>query len=271
MLHRKVVVMLSRRRMMKSAGRGIAIVVGIVGFAAVAGAAPPADDSRRGFERWRAARIEVFMNDFGELGRYRKQNERLGPPAPGDRRVVFLGDSITDDWPLATYFPGKPYVNRGIGGQTTSQMLVRFHQDVNDLQPKAVVILSGTNDLAGNTGPIRLGALEANYASLAQLAAASGITTIFASILPVHDYTPAAREYFAARPPARIVQINGWLRSYCAAHGCIYLDYFSHLIDAHGRLMEHLAGDGLHPNEAGYQIMAPLAEAAIRTALAGRP
>jgi lysophospholipase L1-like esterase len=194
----------------------------------------------------------------------------LKPPAPGEKRVVFLGDSITDNWRLAEYFPGKPYINRGISGQTTSQMLVRFQQDVVGLHPKAVVILAGTNDIAGNTGPMRLEDIEANYASLEELARANGIKVIFSSVLPVHNYTPESQGFFADRSPAKILELNGWLTGYCAAHGCIYLDYFRAMVDDKGLLKKGLAEDGLHPNQEGHKLMAPLAEEAIVKALGKR-
>ena len=143
------------------------------------------------------------MNDFGELSRYRDENAHLKPPAPEEKRVVFFGDSITDAWPLPEYFPGKPYVNRGIGGQTTAQMLVRFQQDVIALQPKAVVILAGTNDIAGNTGPVRIEDIEANFASFAELAKANGIEVVLSSVLPVHNYTPSRRISSRSARPRR--------------------------------------------------------------------
>jgi lysophospholipase L1-like esterase len=209
------------------------------------------------------------MNDFGELARYRDENASLKPPAPEEKRIVFFGDSITDAWPLPEYLSGKPYVNRGIGGQTTAQMLVRFRQDVIALQPKAVVILAGTNDIAGNTGPTRVEDIEANYTSLAELARANGIGLVFSSVLPVHNYTPESQDSFARRPPEKIVELNHWLKAYCAAHGCIYLDYFSAMVDKNGFLRKELADDGLHPNKAGYTLMAPMAEAAITKAVGG--
>ncbi|MFZ0804533.1 MAG: GDSL-type esterase/lipase family protein, partial [Candidatus Sulfotelmatobacter sp.] len=169
------------------------------------------------------------------------------------------------------YFPGKPYINRGIGGQTTSQMLVRFRQDVIDLHPKVVVILAGTNDIAGNTGPIRNEDIEANYASLAELARLHQIQVVFSSILPVNNYTERSKELFAQRSPARILALNEWLKNYCASDGEIYLDYFSATVDEKGMLKRELAEDGLHPNVAGYKLMAPLAEAAIAKALASKP
>jgi lysophospholipase L1-like esterase len=219
-------------------------------------------------QRWRASRVSLYMNDFGELARYRAADAALPAPAPGENRVVFFGDSITDIWPMAEYFPGKPYVNRGIGGQTTAQMLVRFRQDVLDLKPKAVVILAGTNDIAGNTGPISLEDIETNYTTLAELARLHHIALIYASVLPVHEYTEKAGDMFTQRPPEKILALNRWLNDYCSAHGCVYLDYFSAMVDDKGFLKKDLADDGLHPNAAGYKIMAPLAQAAIDKALA---
>ena len=221
-----------------------------------------------GLEKWRKSRIGIYMNDFGELDRYRAANAALGAPKAGEDRVVFFGDSITDMWSLADSFPGKPYVNRGIGGQTTPQMLVRFRQDVIALQAKVVVILAGTNDIAGNTGPMRLEDIEANYASFEDLASAHHIKVVFSSVLPVNNYTPESQEFFATRPPEKILALNRWLKDYCSAHGCIYLDYFTAVVDEKGLLRKDLAGDGLHPNATGYKIMAPLAEAAIGKALA---
>jgi lysophospholipase L1-like esterase len=218
-------------------------------------------------ERYRQSKIPIFMNDYGQLARYRDANSALKPPAPGENRIVFFGDSITDGWKLADYFPGKPYVNRGISCQTTPQMLVRFREDVIDLQPKAVVILAGTNDIAGNTGPMTLEQIEANYSSLAELAAVNHVKVVFSSVLPVNNYAPESQEFFADRPPAKILELNRWLKSYCADHGCVYLDYFSAMIDDKGLLKRDLADDGLHPNVTGYKIMAPLVDAAIVKAL----
>ncbi len=225
-----------------------------------------------GLDQYRSSRIAVFTDDFGQLARYREANAALKPHALGENRIVFFGDSITDIWPIEEYFPGKPYINRGIGGQTTPQMLVRFRQDVIDLQPKAVVILAGTNDIAGNTGPMRLEDIEANFASFAELARAHDIKVIYASILPVHNYTPRSQDFFAQRSPAKILELNRWLKNYCGsqATSCVYLDYFSALVDEKGLLKKELAEDGLHPNAAGYKIMAPLAEAAIEKTLANQ-
>jgi lysophospholipase L1-like esterase len=233
-------------------------------------AAPPAIPTTgfAGLDQYRASRIAVYTNDFGQLARYRDADAALPAPAAGENRVVFYGDSITDIWKLADYFPGKPYVNRGIGGQTTPQMLVRFRQDVIDLHPRVVVILAGTNDIAGNTGPMRNEDIEANLASIAELARAHDIRVVFSSVLPVHNYTDRSKDFFAQRPMARILALDEWLRGYCTGSGDIYLDYFSALVDDKGLLQKDLADDGLHPNAAGFKIMAPLAEAAIERALA---
>jgi lysophospholipase L1-like esterase len=219
-----------------------------------------------GLDKYRASRIAVFTDDYGQLARYREADAALSSPAAGENRVVFFGDSITDIWHLDQYFPGKPYVNRGIGGQTTPQMLVRFREDVIDLHPKVVVILAGTNDIAGNTGPMRNEDIEANLASMAELARVHEIRVAFSSVLPVHNYTDKAKDFFAQRPTARILELNTWLRDYCAKNGVVYLDYFSALVDDKGLLKKELADDGLHPNDAGYKIMAPLADAAIAKA-----
>jgi len=220
-----------------------------------------------GLDQYRASRIAVYTDDYGQLARYRDANATLKPPTAGESRAVFFGDSITDIWNIAESFPGKPYINRGIGGQTTSQMLVRFRQDVINLEPKAVVILAGTNDIAGNTGPISNEDIEANYSNLAELARAHNLRVIFSSILPVHNYTPKAEEFFAQRPPERILSLNRWIKDYCAANDLIYLDYLSAMVDDKGLLKRDLGDDGMHPNKAGYAIMAALAQKAIDKAL----
>jgi len=224
-----------------------------------------------GLDQYRASRIAVFTDDFGQLARYREADAGLNAPAAEENRVVFYGDSITDIWKLVDYFPSKPYVNRGIGGQTTPQMLVRFRQDVIDLHPKVVVILAGTNDIAGNTGPMRNEDIEANLSSMAELARVHDIRVVLSSVLPVHNYTERAKDSFAQRPMARILALNIWLKDYCAKNGLVYLDYFSAVVDDQGLLRKELAEDGLHPNAAGYKIMAPLADAAIAKVLAAKP
>jgi lysophospholipase L1-like esterase len=245
---------------------GTILLTLLLGSAAF-GQAPPGSAAATSLEAYRISKAAELRDDFGELARYRDANASLKPPAPGERRVVFFGDSITDIWPIQKYFPGKPYVNRGIGGQTTPQMLLRFRADVINLQPTAVVILAGTNDIAGNTGPMSLEEIEGNYASLAELAAAHHIRVVFSSVLPVHNYTSQSSNLFAQRSPEKIRELNRWLRDYCASNGCVYLDYFSAMVDPTGLLKKNLAEDGLHPNPEGYAIMAPLAEAAIQKAL----
>ena len=265
---------------------GQLVSLSVFAFAAVAQQAAPAVPSTgfAGLDEYRAHRIAIFFDDFGQLARYREANAALKPPAAGENRVIFFGDSITDIWHLDEYFPGKPYINRGIGGQTTPQMLVRFRQDVIDLHPRAVVILAGTNDIAGNTGPMSLEDIEANYASMAELARLHDIKVVYASVLPVHNYTPKSQEFFAQRSPEKILALNAWLSNYCSssssggggtggrsssagANHCQYLDYFSAMVDEKGLLKKDLSEDGLHPNAAGFKIMAPLAEAAIAQAL----
>ncbi len=209
------------------------------------------------------------LEDWPQLGRYRQSNAEVGAPRPGENRVVFLGDSITDGWHLAEYFPGKPYINRGISGQTTPQMLIRMQPDVVALAPKVVVILAGTNDIAGNTGPMSLADIENNYASIADLARAHNIRVVFSSVLPVHDKSPRGPQS-PRRSPEEIKQLNTWLQRYCADNHLVYLDYYTHMLGPDGMLRTELANDGLHPNAEGYKIMAPLAEAAIQQALKQR-
>jgi lysophospholipase L1-like esterase len=232
-------------------------------------AAPPSVPSTgfAGLDQYRASRIAMFTDDYGQLARYRDANAALKAPAPGENRVVFFGDSITDAWHLDESFPGKPYINRGIGGQTTPQMLVRIRQDVVNLHPKAVVILAGTNDIAGNTGPMKLEDVEADFASLAEIARSNGIKVIYSSVLPVHNYTDRSKDFFAQRSPEKILTLNKWLKDYCDSGACLYLDYFTSMVDDKGLLQKDLADDGLHPNAAGHKIMAPLAEAAIEKEL----
>jgi lysophospholipase L1-like esterase len=214
---------------------------------------------------------DARLRDWANMARYREANRTL-PAASGGDRVVVMGDSITDFWQeprFGGFFPGKPYVDRGISGQTTPQMLLRFRRDVIDLTPKAVVILAGTNDIAGNTGPMTDEDVQGNLASMSELAKAHGIKVVLSSILPVSDYHAAAgvAPQTTRRPMARIRTINAWMKSYAAANGHVYLDYFSATLDERGLLREELSADDLHPNAKGYALMAPLAETAIRTAL----
>jgi lysophospholipase L1-like esterase len=213
----------------------------------------------------KAGKVDKHLEDWPDLNRYRAANKRLSAPAPDERRVVFMGDSITEFWDLARAFPGRPYVNRGISGQTTPQMLLRFRPDVIELKPQAVVILAGTNDIAGNTGPMTDEEITGNLASMCELARAHGIRVVLASILPVHDYAGFLAS--ESRPPRRIRALNEWMKNYAAQHGHAYLDYFSALTDDAGMLRAELADDGLHPNDKGYAVMAPLADKALRAAL----
>lgn len=206
-----------------------------------------------------------LRTDWAYLERYRAENAALGPSRPGEKRVVFMGNSITDGWAkyFPTMFPNKPYIGRGIGGQTTPQMLVRFRQDVIALKPAVVVILAGTNDIAGNTGPSTLEMIEDNLASMSELAQANGIRVVLSSVLPVFDYPWKP----GLEPAPKIVALNAWMKQYAAAHNAVYLDYHSAMADERQGMKADLATDGVHPNEAGYRIMAPLAERAIAEAL----
>jgi lysophospholipase L1-like esterase len=213
------------------------------------------------------AHSRKVLLDWANLNRYRDFNAAFPPPDPGQNRVVFMGDSITDAWGRGhgQFFPGKPYVNRGISGQTTPQMLIRFRPDVIALHPSVVVILAGTNDIAGNTGPEILPEIEGNLQSMAELAQASGIRVVLASVTPVCDYIHLQTN---RRPPAEIVALNQWIRTFCGKHGFQYLDYYAAMVDERGALKATLTYDGLHPNDAGYEVMGPLAQAAITEALA---
>src|SRR5215510_99689 len=225
---------------------------------------PPATDSPDAMKQ-QLERLQRRLQDWPQLSRYKDANAKVPMSEKNENRVVFMGDSITDGWKLSEYFPGKPYINRGISGQTTPQMLIRFRPDVISLKPRAVLILAGTNDIAGNTGPMTLDMIESNYASMAELAKANGIKIIFASVLPIHDY--GNTKVSERRPPEQILKLNEWLKGYCKAKWHIYLDYFGKMVDDKGMLKAELANDGLHPNAEGYKIMAPLAETAIRQAL----
>ncbi|HEV8042641.1 MAG TPA: SGNH/GDSL hydrolase family protein [Bryobacteraceae bacterium] len=205
--------------------------------------------------------------DWPNLARYHDENAHLAPAAADENRVVFMGDSITDSWGRqhGQFFPGKPYVNRGISGQTTPQMLIRFRPDVIALKPKVVVFLAGTNDIAGNTGPMTLDAIEDNLASMAELATANNIRVVLSSVLPVCDYIKPQTE---RRPPEKVIALNAWIKDYAARNGFVYLDYYSAMLDDKQMFRKELTYDGLHPNDAGYEVMGPLAEKAIAAALA---
>lgn len=222
-------------------------------------------------EKQRADRLQARFNDFANYARYAEANSKLAPPTKDEKRVVFMGDSITDSWKLNEYFPNQPFVNRGISGQTTPQMLLRFRPDVINLKPKVVVILAGTNDISGNTGPMTLEAIEGNLASMVELAHANGINVVLASVLPVSDYNKDKNDKqiirTVQRPPAQILALNVWIKNFCAERKLVYLDYFTATVDDKGFLKAEIANDGLHPNAKGYEIMKTLAEQAINTAL----
>ncbi len=203
--------------------------------------------------------MESHLRDWPNLAKYREANAKLGLPVAGESRVVFLGDSITEFWDLSIFLKDKPYVNRGISGQTTPQILLRFRQDVIGLKPDIVVILAGTNDIAENTGPISLEAMEDNLKSMVDLAKRNGIRPILASVLPAAAF-PWRPEI---RPIEKILALNHWIKEYAATESIGYVDYYSAMVnDQHG-LKPELSGDGVHPNAAGYAMMAPLVAEAI--------
>jgi lysophospholipase L1-like esterase len=236
------------------------VAIASPGAAPAATDAPSTTPSPQQLAAWERQR-----NDWPNFSRYRQANAELGPPAAGENRVVFMGNSITDAWAkrFATDFPGKPYVGRGISGQTTPQMLVRFRQDVVDLKPKVVVILAGINDIAGNTGPSTQEMIADNIRGMTEIAKSNGIRVVLSSVLPAYDF-PWRR---GLEPAPKVVALNAWIKQYAQQAGVVYLDYYSKMADARGGLPPELATDGVHPTPAGYQIMAPLAEAAIREAM----
>ena len=219
---------------------------------------------------FRAKLVPSLMQDFGERYLYAAADAALPSPRAGERRVVFLGDSITDLWELGRFFPGKPYVNRGIGSQVTAQMVLRFHQDVVALKPAAVVILAGVNDVQGFLQQETAAQIEANYEAMADIATQHGIRIVFGSILPVNNYTDNARTVLEERNPDALRAINRWLKSFCAGRGYQYADYEAALVDEKGLLRRDLTTDGIHPLAAGYARMAPIAAAAIARALRPR-
>jgi lysophospholipase L1-like esterase len=203
--------------------------------------------------------------DWPNLAHYREENAKAGLAAASENRVVFMGNSITEGWGqiYPQFFSGKPYINRGISGQTTPQMLIRFRQDVIALKPKVVVILAGTNDIAGNTGPSTLEMIEDNLTSMDVLAKAANIKVILCSVLPVYDFPWAPGQ----KPAEKIAMLNQWIKSYALDNGCIYLDYYSSMVDSRKGMKTEYSTDGVHPNEAGYKVMAVLAGKAIDEAL----
>jgi lysophospholipase L1-like esterase len=210
----------------------------------------------------------LSAQDWAQLGHFDTANKELPDAKTNESRVVFMGNSITIGWShhQPEFFEGKPYVNRGISGQTTPQMLVRFREDAIDLKPKVVVILAGTNDIAGNTGPSTLQMIADNLMSMAELAEANGIKVVLCSVLPAYDY-PWRK---GLMPNEKIPALNNMIKSYANSKGFIYLDYFSSMTDGKNGLREDLGSDGVHPNKKGYELMAPLAEKAIADALASQ-
>jgi len=238
---------------------------------APAQAAPPVAASQvaapKPEDDWRVQHEKQLRNDFPWLVKFKEANAALTAPAEGENRVVFMGDSITEGWKIegpGGSFPGKPYINRGISGQTTPQMVLRFRQDVIALKPKVVVILAGTNDIAGNTGPETIGQIEDNLADMADLAWANHIKVVLCSVLPAFDYpwTPGMT------PAPKIVAINKWMKDYATDKEYVYVDFHTAMKDERDGLPKTLSGDGVHPSPAGYAIMAPLVEAGIAKALA---
>lgn len=213
-----------------------------------------------------AQSVRGALSDVGAVKRYAAENAKLPPPAANENRVVFMGDSITDLWGrrYGKFFPGRPYINRGINGQVTPQMLLRFHQDVIALRPKVVVILAGTNDIGGSLGPLDAEATHSNLMSMVDLARANGIRVVLSSLTPVCDYLNPQTD---KRPMEKLKQMNDWIKNYAAHHGVVYLDYWTSMLDEHGMLRKELTWDGLHPNSAGYDVMEPLAAKAIAAAL----
>jgi lysophospholipase L1-like esterase len=257
------------KKMKKLIGLAILITCSMAAFAQTAAPTPTPDALT--LEKQRADRLQARLNDFAQLGRYAKANTEVQPPAKGENRVVFLGDSITDSWKLTEYFPNQPYINRGISGQTTPQMLIRMQPDVIAHKPKVMVLLAGTNDISGNTGPVTLEFIEGNIASIVQLAHANGINVVLSSVLPISDYNKNAKGEpivrSVQRPPDKILALNKWIKDYCDANGLVYLDYFTATVDDKGFLKAEIANDGLHPNAEGYKIMQKLASEAIAKAL----
>lgn len=235
----------------------------------------PAEQMPEAWEKlapYQKSQLERMYNDWAYLAKYRDADAALTAPAPGETRVVFMGDSITEGWGMKAtatapdrgeFFPGKPYVNRGISGQTTPQMLVRFRQDVIDLKPKVVVLLAGTNDIAENTGKTTLKEIGGNIASMSELARGNGIAVVLCSVLPASDF----RWHPGLEPAPKIKALNAWIKEYAAKDGFVYVDYYSRMANTEGGLKAELSPDGVHPNRAGYEIMAPLAEAGIAEAL----
>lgn len=212
------------------------------------------------------AQNDSLNNDWPNLARYKNENLKLCLPSQAENRVVFMGNSITEEWGKVypDFFKDKPYINRGISGQTTPQMLVRFRQDVVNLKPKVVAILAGTNDIAGNTGPSTLEMIEENIASMVDIAKANNIKVVLCSVLPAYDYPWKP----GLNPAEKIVNLNKWIKNYAEMNEILYVDYFTPMADERNGLKKEYSEDGVHPTEAGYKVMAPLVEKSIAEALA---
>ena len=209
--------------------------------------------------------LQAQNNDWADLNRYKEENLKLGLPAQEEYRVVFMGNSITEGWKqlFPEFFKDNLYINRGISGQTTPQMLVRFRPDVVNLKPKVVVILAGTNDIAGNTGPSTLEMIEDNIASMVEIAKANNIKVVLCSVLPVYDYPWKP----GLEPAQKIVDLNKWIKDYAEKNEVIYVDYFSQMVDQHNGLKKEYSEDGVHPNLEGYKVMQPLVERVLKKLL----
>jgi len=223
----------------------------------------PDDKAAQEAKKWQDPEYS-FHNDWPNLRKYQDENSKLPPPAPGENRIVFMGNSITEFWKVnnANYFAGS-YVNRGISGQTTRQMLVRFREDVITLKPTVVVILAGINDIAQNTGPIKLEDTFGNIVSMAELARAEHIKVVMSSVLPANHFPWRP----AIIPTEKVIALNKMLKDYADANNIVYLDYYAAMVDDQKGLPSNLSGDGVHPNLAGYKVMEPLADKAIAEAL----
>ncbi|MFZ1799013.1 MAG: SGNH/GDSL hydrolase family protein [Chitinophagaceae bacterium] len=208
------------------------------------------------------------QNDWADLKKYSFENEHLGLPGKGENRVVFMGNSITEFWKTidSNFFNNKQYIDRGISGQTTPQMLIRFRPDVIELKPSVVVILAGINDIAENTGPISLNNIFGNIVSMIELATINKITVVVSSVLPANVFTWRPQ----IKPAEKVIALNTMLSSYCKSHNIIYLDYYSKMVDDQEGLDKKYTEDGVHPTLAGYKIMEPLVEEAIKKALSKR-
>jgi lysophospholipase L1-like esterase len=243
--------------------------------AQVSGVQPSTPEEQAAYDHltpYQKSLLDRTYNDWAYLAKYRDADKALPAPTAGETRVVFMGDSITEGWGQSgkaappdrpEFFPGKPYVNRGISGQTTPQMLVRFRQDVVALKPKAVVILAGINDIAENTGKTTLEAIEDNFASMSEIAKANGIRVILCSILPASAFP----WHPGLEPAPQVKALNAWLKEYAVKNTLSYVDYYTPMANPEGGLQAELGYDGVHPNKAGYEIMAPLAESGIAEAL----